>query len=121
MSEQRLRGRALARRRWACWSDDPRCCRCGRLTAWPRGFELDHKVALVNGGEDTEENSQVLCLECHKVKTAEDLGTTYRPPIGADGYPVVEARVRTSQSAEQKFSAQKNSAGLRVEGGGSKV
>jgi len=40
-------------------------------------FELDHTVALVNGGADTDENCQVLCNApdggCHRAKTASDL------------------------------------------------
>lgn len=36
---------------------------------YPWGFELDHKVPLSQGGPDTEENSQVLCIECHKAKS----------------------------------------------------
>jgi 5-methylcytosine-specific restriction endonuclease McrA len=37
-------------------------------------FEVDHKVALVNGGDMWDvANLQVLCIECHKKKTREDL------------------------------------------------
>jgi len=40
-------------------------------------FELDHKVALLNGGADVDENCQVLCIGpdgCHHRKTQVDLG-----------------------------------------------
>ncbi len=37
-------------------------------------FEVDHKVAIVNGGAEFDENNlQVLCSECHRKKTKEDL------------------------------------------------
>ncbi|KAF1005464.1 MAG: hypothetical protein GAK28_03216 [Luteibacter sp.] len=44
-------------------------------------FELDHKVALVRGGADTDENCQVLCTGpdgCHHRKTQVDLGRARR-------------------------------------------
>ncbi len=53
--------------------------------------QLDHIVALDNGGKDFDEdpdNAQGLCDECHKVKTAKDMGYTRRPTIGADGWPI---------------------------------
>lgn len=31
--------------------------------------EFDHKIALINGGKHCESNLQLLCSECHKVKT----------------------------------------------------
>jgi 5-methylcytosine-specific restriction endonuclease McrA len=37
-------------------------------------YELDHKLAIVNGGEMFDVNNvQVLCGECHKKKTTEDV------------------------------------------------
>ncbi|MBE3095382.1 MAG: HNH endonuclease [Actinobacteria bacterium] len=38
------------------------------------GFEVDHKIAIVNDGDIWDEsNLQVLCTECHKKKTQEDM------------------------------------------------
>ena len=38
------------------------------------GFEVDHIKAIVNGGDIWDENNlQVLCTECHKKKTQEDM------------------------------------------------
>ena len=37
-------------------------------------FEVDHKIAIVNGGDEFDENNlQVLCEECHRKKTKNDL------------------------------------------------
>lgn len=43
--------------------------------------EVDHKVALVNGGPDSDDNLQSLCRECHAAKTAADLNWS---PKGCD-------------------------------------
>ena len=53
--------------------------RCGGVCSGPckrkiRGnWELDHIVALVNGGEHRESNFQILCVECHVEKTGDDV------------------------------------------------
>jgi len=72
-SEKRMTGRRLQQRRLRVWSQDPHCVDCGRVTAWPAGFELDHVVPLAEGGEDSDENSSVRCLPCHWSKTQRDL------------------------------------------------
>ena len=71
-SEMRITGRRLQDRRLRLWARDPRCASCRKLTDF-NAFHLDHVVALVNGGPDTDENCQVLCIECHKTKTSSDL------------------------------------------------
>lgn len=80
-SDQRMAGNALQRRRLRLWSARPCCAACGRLTDWPRGFELDHVVRLADGGPDEDHNCQVLCVwwdeqgkkqGCHAVKTASE-------------------------------------------------
>lgn len=71
-----MTGRALQERRLRIWAQSPHCAECGRLVAMHE-FELDHKVALVNGGPDTDANCQVLCTGpdgCHARKTRADLG-----------------------------------------------
>jgi len=37
-------------------------------------MEVDHKVPLWAGGEDADHNLQVLCIECHRDKTATEAG-----------------------------------------------
>lgn len=91
-AEERLRGRKLQETRLRIWARDPRCQMCGELTditlGTNRPFELDHKVALANGGTNEDGNLQVLCLDCHESKTAKDLGTSVKRRIGLDGWPV---------------------------------
>jgi 5-methylcytosine-specific restriction endonuclease McrA len=41
------------------------CNYCGEI-----GNEVDHVIELAAGGDDSIDNLQVLCRECHKVKTA---------------------------------------------------
>lgn len=80
---KRMTGRKLQERRLRIWSANPQCAHCGKLTVYPYGFELDHKVSLFDGGEDTDANTQVLCVSrdahgrkvgCHDAKTRQDMG-----------------------------------------------
>jgi len=41
------------------------CVQCG-----DKATEVDHIIELDRGGEDTIDNLQPLCTQCHKVKTA---------------------------------------------------
>jgi 5-methylcytosine-specific restriction endonuclease McrA len=87
VSERRITGTTLQRIRQRIWADNPHCAMCGRLTAYPHGFELDHIVRLEHGGADTDHNRQVLCVwydeqgrkaGCHVTKTREEGGSTRR-------------------------------------------
>lgn len=85
VADRRITGRRLQARRLSVWQRDPNCAACGRLVAYPQGFELDHKVPLFMGGEDVEENCQVLCVHfemvdgrwvktgCHALKTSAEV------------------------------------------------
>lgn len=68
----------------------PLCVECKKAGRVTLATVPDHIVALTNGGEDSESNLQSLCDECHRIKTAQDLGHKIRPQIGLDGWPVVE-------------------------------
>ncbi len=78
----RMTGRRLQDRRLRVWTQNPRCAACGALTVFPHGFELDHIVPLFQGGQDTEANCQVLCVErlpdgskagCHVAKSSDEV------------------------------------------------
>ena len=84
----RIRGSKLQQIRRATLSLNPLCIVCqkaGRITA---ATQVDHIIALTNGGSDTQENRQGLCYECHRLKTADDLGNKRRSGVGADGIPL---------------------------------
>lgn len=79
--QSRMTGRKLQDRRLRIWSADPHCAGCGRVTDYPRGFELDHITPLFMGGADIDENCQVLCVwydeagnkqGCHNAKSIEE-------------------------------------------------
>ena len=82
--ERRITGRKLQSRRLTMWQRDPHCAACGRVVAYPAGFELDHIIPLSMGGEDAEVNCQLLCVHydlhggemvkagCHTDKTRAD-------------------------------------------------
>lgn len=88
-TDGRMRGRKLQERRLRLWKKNPNCAKCGRLTDYPNGFALDHRVPLFKGGEDKDSNCQVLCITpCHEDKTNEDLGRKNVVAIDVNGWPV---------------------------------
>jgi 5-methylcytosine-specific restriction protein A len=94
---KRITGRRLQAIRAAHFSRDPLCAKCRERGRASLATQLDHKVALVNGGQDFDvdpDNAQGLCDPCHVDKTAEDLGIRRRPQVGRDGWPVDEAATR---------------------------
>lgn len=51
-----------------------RCAGCGGEFL-PSLVDIDHVTPIYQGGEDTDDNVQVLCRDiCHAVKTADDMG-----------------------------------------------
>lgn len=71
-SDGRLRGERGKRRRLRLWAKTPNCAECGKLTEYPKGFEVDHIQPLDQGGEDIDSNLQILCsgaTGCHAKKT----------------------------------------------------
>ena len=84
---KRITGRALQRRRLSVWRVNPYCAMCSSLVAFPDGFELDHIEPLHKGGQDTEDNCQVLCAPngCHAIKTRTDMGQAERAQFDKNG------------------------------------
>ena len=61
------------------------CRRNGRIKV---GTQIDHIIALTNDGSNDDDNLEVICDDCHDIKTNADLG--YKPLVttGLDGWPV---------------------------------
>lgn len=87
---ERIRGRKLQALRARHFAANPLCVMCEAKTP-PRitlATQLDHILALTNGGTNSDDNYQGLCDECHKDKTAKDKGHRVKRRIGLDGWPV---------------------------------
>jgi 5-methylcytosine-specific restriction protein A len=83
----RIAGERLQLMRKRHFQLQPLCVMClarGRTTV---ATELDHIIALVNGGTNDPENLAGLCRWCHIKKTRIDMGWKPKPKIGADGWP----------------------------------
>lgn len=68
----RLSGRRLQARNERILAANPLCVCCqakGRVRA---AVEIDHRIPLHLGGQDTEDNLQALCKECHDQKSAQE-------------------------------------------------
>lgn len=53
-------------------------CGCTRLIHAGEKWQTDHKIALVNGGENRESNLRTLLTKHHATKTAEDVAEKSR-------------------------------------------
>lgn len=52
---------------------DGRCARTGRKISPGEPWDLDHIIALANGGENREHNLQPILKDAHREKTREDV------------------------------------------------
>lgn len=92
---ERIRARVLKR---DCGICQP-CKKQGRIHA---GTHVDHIVSKAKAAAlgwtkeqiDAESNLQCINAECHKIKTIEETGKKYQPPvkIGLDGWPVQKGK-----------------------------
>ena len=88
---ERKRGRWLQRFRARHFARHPLCVMCEKAGRVALATELDHIVALTNGGKDFDKepsNAQGLCATCHEDKTRMDLGQRVKRQIGVDGWPL---------------------------------
>ena len=47
-------------------------CRACELVFPPRFLNVDHVVAIADGGSDSLDNLQILCKDCHRAKTSNE-------------------------------------------------
>jgi 5-methylcytosine-specific restriction protein A len=87
----RITGRRLQDIRKKHFERNPLCVECTRQGRITLATELDHIVALDNGGPDFDKdngtNRQGLCSSCHEIKTRKDMGYRPRLAISMDGWP----------------------------------
>ena len=84
----RLRGRRGVAQRARRLAAEPRCRDCvarGRTVA---ATVPDHIIPLSQGGTDTDDNIRCLCGDCHKIRTAEQLGHSVSQGSDIDGRPL---------------------------------
>ena len=60
---ERMKKEVAARAKWKC----ERCTKTVNAN-----YEIDHIIPLYHAGDNTSENLQILCPDCHRTKTAED-------------------------------------------------
>lgn len=82
----KLRKRILLRDNGLCQC---RYCQGGKIKL-TLASEVDHITPKSKGGTDEENNLQAISSDCHKRKTIEDNGGTFKAKvrIGLDGWPV---------------------------------
>jgi len=85
---ERIRGRALQAMRARLFKENPLCVMCAKAGRVTVATELDHIVALVNGGQNEDANLQGLCKACHDDKTRADLGYLQLARFDAGGHVV---------------------------------
>lgn len=66
---KRVTGRKLQRMRAALFSAKPLCAECERQGRTTLATIRDHIKPLAEGGKDSSDNEQGLCIPCHEVKT----------------------------------------------------
>lgn len=87
-TDKRIRGRRLQAIRKAHFAQHPLCVACEAKGKTSLAVELDHIVALTNGGKDEPSNRQGLCIPCHDAKTLRDLNLQPKTAFGPDGEPI---------------------------------
>ena len=60
------------RRAEICLRQRGLCADCGEKIK-PAMFDIDHRQALIHGGDNADDNLAAICFDCHKAKTAKDV------------------------------------------------
>lgn len=82
---ERLRGRKLQNLRRIVLGVNPLCVACQAKGKVSLATDMDHIKPLHKGGTDDLDNLQGLCSDCHKVKTADDMGLSQRSQFDERG------------------------------------
>jgi 5-methylcytosine-specific restriction enzyme A len=69
---KRRSGGWLQEERKRLFRENPLCVACERVGLVTAATERDHIIPLADGGSDTAENTQQLCNECHRKKSADE-------------------------------------------------
>ena len=86
---ERIRGRKWMTIRERIFRRDCGLCQeCQRNGRLKPGNQIDHIVALTNDGSNDDDNLEVICADCHDIKTNADLGHKPQVTTGLDGWPV---------------------------------
>jgi 5-methylcytosine-specific restriction protein A len=95
---ERLRGRAgQAQRKRRLQRTNGLCEDCleeGRVTV---AIVVNHKIPLIHGGSDDDENTENLCGPHDKQATAKQFGFKQKPEIGRDGWSVAPIAIKTER------------------------
>lgn len=90
--DERVRGATLQKIRREHFQEHPLCVRCLAKTpsVTRAAVELDHIKSLGQGGTDTPDNRQGLCVDCHLEKSKTERGQAYREKVKFDrnGWPI---------------------------------
>src|SRR5574337_321930 len=102
---ERLRGRARqAQRKRIIERDKGLCQVCLKNGLIRAGTEVDHKIALQNGGDNSDGNQWLLCDDCHSDKTFDERPGGVRKRIGVDGFPVWDSILDEGERGEGSVS-----------------
>lgn len=50
-----------------------KCKHCGKRIPSGMDWHIDHEIPIADGGTNDDVNLQVLCYQCHSLKTKEDV------------------------------------------------
>jgi 5-methylcytosine-specific restriction enzyme A len=78
----RLGARARQKRNARILQLYPFCALCEQKGFVSASTQVDHRLALIDGGDDSDANCWGICDECHKAKTTAEARRRARGPSG---------------------------------------